>query len=105
MDENILNLIKEIKTVASNIIDKDIATVRGFSERQIEAIAKQTVIIQAGVLSGDIDDELKEFFLHGLEAMATNFVSTLKGILSVTIEKLWNAIVDLLWDAIESVKL
>lgn len=103
MNENVIELINDIKEVATNILEKDISTVRGFSERQVEAIAKQTIIIQKGILNGDIDEDLKEFFLDGLEAMALNFVNTLKGILSVTIEKVWNAIVDLLWKAIESV--
>jgi hypothetical protein len=103
MDQNVLEIIKDIKEVATNILEKDISTVRGFSERQVEAIAKQTIIIQKGVLNGDIDEDLKEFFLDGLEAMALNFVNTLKGILSVTIEKVWNAIVETLWNAIESV--
>jgi len=102
MDENVLNIINEIKNVASAVIEKDITTVRGFSERQLEAIAKQTLIIQKGIISGDIDDDLKEFFFDGLEAMALNFVNTLKGILSVTIEKIWNAIVDLLWNTINN---
>lgn len=103
MEQNVLNLIKEIKDVATNILEKDISTVRGFSERQIEAIAKQTLIIQSGVIAGEIDDELKNFFFDGLEAMAQNFINTLKGILKVTIEKIWNAIVDLLWDTVSSV--
>jgi hypothetical protein len=103
MDQNVLEIIKDIKEVATNILEKDISTVRGFSERQVEAIAKQTIIIQKGVLNGDIDEDLKEFFLDGLEAMALNFVNTLKGILSVTIEKVWNAIVETLWNVIESV--
>ena len=103
MDEKLADLISEIRLVASNVIQKDISTVRGFSERQIEAIAKQTLIIQKGVLNGDIDSDLKEYFLDGLEAMALNFVNTLKGILSITIEKLWNAIVDVLLKAIDSI--
>lgn len=104
MNENVIELIKDIKEVASNILEKDISDVRGFSERQIEAIAKQTLIIQKGVMDGDIDEDLKEFFFNGLEAMALNFVNTLKGLLAVTIEKIWNAIVDILWKAIESIK-
>lgn len=103
MDENLIELINEIKDVASSVLEKDVATIRGFSERQVKAIGKQTLIIQKGILSGDIDEDLKEFFFDGLEAMALNFVNTLKGILSVTIEKIWNAIVDTLWSAIESV--
>jgi len=103
MDKNLAQLIIEITEVASNVLEKDIATVRGFSERQVEAIAKQTVIIQKGIENGDIDEDLKQFFMDGLEAMVTNFVNTLKGILSVTIEKVWNAIVDILRSTIGSV--
>ena len=53
--------------------------------------------------NGDIDEELKKFFFDGLKAMAENFVNTLKGILSVTLEKLYNALVDKLWSIVGSV--
>ncbi len=100
MNENVANIITEIKDIASGILEKDISAVRGFSERQVEAIAKQTVLIQNGVKNGDIDEDLREFFLDGLEAMALNFVNTLKGILMVTLEKLWNALVKFLYKAV-----
>ncbi|MDX1783030.1 MAG: hypothetical protein R3361_02615 [Aequorivita vladivostokensis] len=100
MADNVTNIINEIKDIASGILEKDISTVRGFSERQVEAIAKQTVIIQEGIANGDIDEDLREFFLDGLEAMALNFVNTLKGILMVTLEKLWNALVNFLYKAV-----
>ena len=100
MADNDTNIINEIKDIASGILEKDISTVRGFSERQVEAIAKQTVIIQEGIANGDIDEDLREFFLDGLEAMALNFVNTLKGILMVTLEKLWNALVNFLYKAV-----
>ncbi|MRT16440.1 hypothetical protein F3C99_05665 [Vitellibacter sp. q18] len=100
MADEVANLITGIKEIASNILEKDISTVRGFSERQVEAIAKQTAIIQQGIANGDIDEDLREFFLDGLEAMALNFVNTLKGILMVTLEKLWNALVDFLYKAV-----
>ena len=100
MADNVTNIINEIKDIASGILEKDISTVRGFSERQVEAIAKQTVIIQEGIANGDIDEDLREFFLDGLEAMALNLVNTLKGILMVTLEKLWNALVNFLYKAV-----
>lgn len=100
MADEVANLITGIKEIASNILEKDISTVRGFSERQVEAIAKQTAIIQQGIANGDIDEDLREFFLDGLEAMALNFVNTLKGILMVTLEKLLNALVDFLYKAV-----
>jgi hypothetical protein len=100
MPESVTTIITDIKDIASGILAKDISTVRGFSERQVEAIAKQTVLIQQGVENGDIDEDLREFFLDGLEAMARNFVNTLKGILMVTLEKLWNALVKFLYKAV-----
>lgn len=100
MAEDVTTIITGIKDIASGIIQKDISAVRGFSERQVEAIAKQTVIIQKGVANGDIDEDLRQFFLDGLEAMALNFVNTLKGILMVTLEKLWNALVNFLYKAV-----
>ena len=100
MAENVAKIITEIKDIASGILEKDISTVRGFSERQVEAIAKQTIIIQRGIANGDIDEELREFFLDGLEAMALNFVNTLKGIMVVRLEKLWNALVGFLYKAV-----
>ncbi|HET8802959.1 MAG TPA: hypothetical protein VFM72_00150 [Aequorivita sp.] len=100
MPESVAIIIAEIKDIASGVLQKDISTIRGFSERQVEAIAKQTVLIQKGVENGDIDEELREFFLDGLEAMALNFVNTLKGILMVTLEKLWNALVKFLYKAV-----
>lgn len=103
MHENVTTIITDIKDIASGILAKDISTIRGFSERQVEAIAKQTVLIQKGVASGDIDEDLLEFFLDGLEAMALNFVNTLKGILMVTLEKLWNALVKFLYKAVGAV--
>lgn len=103
MEENVAQIIREIKEVATTILEKDISTVKGFSERQVEALAKQTAIVQQGVLNGDIDEDLREFFEQGLKDMARNFVNTLKGILSVTIEKIWNAIVDVVLKAINRV--
>ena len=100
MATDVSTIITSIKDIDSGILEKDISTVRGFSERQVEAIAKQTVIIQKGIANGDIDEDLREFFLDGLEAMALNFVNTLKGILMVTLEKLWNALVNFLYKAV-----
>lgn len=100
MADNIVTIITDLKNITSEILGKDITQVRGFSERQLEAIALQTAVIQQGIASGDIDEELREFFLEGLEAMARNFVNTLKGIMMVTLEKLWNALVSYLYKGV-----
>ena len=94
-------LIADIKAAASQIINQDVTVLRGFSERQVKALALQADLIAEGVISGDIDDDLRDFFLDSLEDMAMNFAKTLRGLLMVTIEKVWNAVVGVLWGAIE----
>ena len=103
MSIDIGQLMDDIKTAASQVVEKDITTMRGFSERQLKALAKQTSLIAEGIRSGDIDEDLRDFFLDSLEDMALNFVKTLRGMLAVTIEKTWNAVVGVIWRAIESV--
>ena len=73
-----------------------------FQSEQVKALAKQTRLIAKGVKSGDIDDGLQEYFLDALADMALNFAKTLQGLLMGTIEKIWNAIVAVLWKAIDS---
>lgn len=92
----------EIRTVSEQIIQKDFSTVRGFAERQLEGLAQYALAIQKGVANGNIDDDLKQFFYDGLEATTANFVNTLKGLLIVTLEKLLNAITDILWKVVNT---
>lgn len=99
---NVSELIHDIKQAASTILNKDVSTLRGFSERQVKALAKQGQIIAKGALSGEIEGDLLDYFLDSLEEMALNFVKTLKGLLMVTIEKVWNAIVKVIWEAINT---
>lgn len=100
MTEELNTVLGEIKTVTSEILNKDISKVRGFSKRQLKAIGIQTLLIKEGVATGEISGELQEFFEESLKKMVTNFVSTLKGITAVILEKVWNAIVEILWKTI-----
>ncbi len=102
MSVDVNQLVNRIKLAASEVLGKDISTLRGFSERQATALAKQTALLANGIASGDIEDDLRDFFLDSLEDMALNFANTLRGLMMVTIEKVWNAIVVVLWQAIES---
>ena len=99
---DVAQLVEDIKDAASQVLNRDVTTLRGFSERQVKAIAQQTAFVEAGILTGEITEETRDFFLDSLEDMALNFVKTLRGILMVTIEKVWNAIVGVIWKAIET---
>jgi hypothetical protein len=100
MSIDIEELMNEITNAASEVINQDVTVLRGFSERQVRALAKHAELIANGIASGDIDEDLRDFFLDSLEEMTLNFVKTLRGLLMVTIEKVWNAIVGVLWKAI-----
>jgi hypothetical protein len=100
---DINELMNEMKLAASNVLNKDVTTLRGFSERQVKAIAQQTALVAQGIASGQITDETRDFFLDSLEDMTRNFANTLRGLMMVTIEKVWNAVVGVLWKAIEGV--
>lgn len=93
-------LVADMKNAASGILKADVSTFRGFSERQLEAIAQQANFVAIGIATGQITKETEQFFLDSLEDMTLSFVKTLRGLLLVTIEKVWNAIVGVLWDAI-----
>lgn len=93
-------LVTDIKTVATQILNKDITTVNGFSERQITAIGQQAALVAEGIASGQITKETREFFSASLEKMVQNFLETLQGLLWMTIEKLWNAMVGVIWKTI-----
>ena len=100
MSLDINKLTSAIKNAATQVINQDVSELRGFSNRQVTALAKQANLISAGIISGDIDEDLQDFFLDSLEDMALNFAKTLRGLLMVTIEKVWNAVVGVIWGAI-----
>ena len=97
---DVSKLVGDMKTAASEVLEKDVTTLRGFSERQVKAIAQQTKLVAAGIASGQITEETREFFLDSLEDMALNFAKTLRGLLMVTVEKVWNAVVGVIWKTI-----
>jgi len=100
---DISELMEDIKSAASEVLDKDVTMLRGFSERQIKAIAQQSALLAKGIAAGEITEETREFFLDSLEDMALNFAKTLRGLLMVTVEKVWNAVVGVIWKSIQAV--
>ena len=102
MDLDVSQLIKDITDTATGIIKKDVTQLGGFSQRQVEAIAQQASLVSAGIISGQITNETKDFFLDGLKDLSRNFVNTLVGMSAVTVEKVWNGVVEVIWKAIST---
>jgi hypothetical protein len=113
MSIDVGKLAEDIKNVASGIVEKDITTLRGFSERQLKAIALQTALVGEGILRANengpgkprvgITEETRDFFVDNLKDMVRSFVRVLIDLFVVIIEKLWNAIVDVIWKAIQGI--
>lgn len=95
-------LMDDIKNAASEVLNKDVSQLRGFSQRQVKALAQQAALVEGGILSGQITEETRDFFLDSLEDMAFNFAKTLRGLVTITIEKVWNAVVSVIWKAIKA---
>jgi len=102
MSIDVDSLLSDIKMTARDILTKDLSTFHGFAERQLLAIAQQTVLVETGIATGQITPDTQDFFLKTLKDITNNFVLALQGLALVTLEKLWNAIVDVLWKAIET---
>src|SRR3954462_5507800 len=98
MTFDIDQLIADIKNTSTAILMKDVETVRGFSTRQLNGIAHQTALIASGIASGQITEVTRDFFLQQLVELAQNFVNTLVGLILATVERLWNAIVSVIWN-------
>ena len=102
MDINVDELVADLKDAIKKIINTDVENVRGFSERQLSAIARQSSLVAKCIAEGEIREDEKDFFLDSIEAMIKNFANTLRGLLLVTIEKVWNAMVAVVWKAIDA---
>ena len=94
---DVSELLEEIKNTATTIINKDVTTVRGFSNRQLNGIANQAALIATGIKSGQITEATRSFFLEQLVELSQNFANTLVGLTLASVEKLWNGIVSILW--------
>jgi hypothetical protein len=65
-------------------------------------MAQQAKWIAAATVSGELSSDMRDFFLNTLKDSAVNFANTLKGLVVITIEKVWNALVGALWTAISN---
>ena len=93
-------LVAQMQSAATVAIGQDITTLSGFSAQQLQAIAQQAAVVSAGISDGSIAGETRDFFLDNLKEVVRNFVNVLAGMAAITIERTWNAIVRVVWDAI-----
>lgn len=96
-------LIAAIEAALKNALGKDISTVEGFSRDQLLRIEKLSIRLSEMILAGEFKDdpEGQDVYLGILKDLITNFKNTLKGLGAVALEKAWNAVVDVVWKALD----
>lgn len=90
----------DIVAAASGAVNEDISTISGFSRTQVDLMTKQAAWIAEAAALGEIDGELLDFFTRDLAESAKTFVKVLQGLSMIAIEKAWNAVIGVLWNAI-----
>lgn len=104
------DIIDELKKGANDIIKsateigKDsIDDIQGFSQRQLKGLAEHSVLIGKGLANKQLSKQDAKDEFDRLKNLTKNFVNTLVGLLAVTIEKIWNAMVKILSGVINAI--
>lgn len=96
-------LIGDIQSGVTDIIREDVTALSGFEARQIEKLAKRAALIAEMTLARQIDEEQRAFFLDDLARDAKTFAKTVAALVAITIENIWNTVVEKIWGAINGV--
>lgn len=85
------------------ILKKDGAAISAFGKRQLEALRDQAILVGEGILAKDYEgrEKLLKHHLHMLDVLAQNFALTCAGLAVITIERMWNALVGVIWDMLD----
>ena len=103
MTIDVKQLIGDLQSAATGAVSQDVSTLGGFSQDQLEAIAKQAATVADGIRDGSITPDLQNYFLDSLQELTRSFVNVLDGLTAVAAERAWNAMVGVLWGAISKV--
>ena len=98
------DIVASVIGAVKPIIAKDGAVIDTFAKKQLQMMADQAVMIAEGIEAGEFEGPRKKLLDHHLKMLETvgrNFVAVLAGLTAITIEKAWNAVVDVVWGAID----
>jgi hypothetical protein len=96
-------LTAEIGLVVTNIVETDLALLRGYSQAKVRAIASFTLLLGEGYAVGSISDQQMGLEMEELERMVVRFVRNIQALATTTIERLLRGIGDLLMAALSQV--
>ncbi len=101
MDLNALT--QELEQTITTTVAEDANTLKGFSQSQLRTFAEQAEYLAKGIVKGEFDEAMQQAAKDHLSRSVQNFVHTLVSLTLVTMEKLYNALVKVLWQAIGKV--
>ncbi len=98
------SLLQDIVGAVKGIVDEDWPRIAGFARTQSRMLANHAAMISAARATGSLrhDDEGFAFFISQLEAMTRNFAQAVAAQTAVTLERAWNAVVGVIWGAINA---
>ncbi|MBC8641292.1 hypothetical protein IAG25_31210 [Caballeronia sp. EK] len=93
----------DILSAVKNVTRKDLPAAAGFAQSQLQSLAQQSALV-AGMIEANAFTAAEQiFYLDGLEQMAKGLAQTVIQVIEIEIEKLINAVVSAIYDAINSV--
>lgn len=96
-------LTAEIGLVVSQILETDLALVRGYSRAKAQAIARFTLVLGEGYAAGTISEAQLEREKDELERMVIRFVRNIQALATTTVERLISGVVGVLMTALRQV--
>lgn len=96
MTQSIDSLTADIGTVATRILQTDIALLRGYSQAKARSIASFTLILGRAYAAGTMNQSQMEEEAAELERMVVRFVRNIQALAATTIERLLSGISQLL---------
>lgn len=99
---SVSQLVSDIKAAVTGVLNTDLTTYKTYSEDMVTGMAQQAKSIGESYLAGLITAERRDTYLERLAETAKVFAETLVGLAMVTVEKVWNAVVGVLWKTINA---
>lgn len=94
------NLVSDVTQAMTDILQKDVKLLSGYSQSKAQTIARFTKLIGEGYANGEIDEEQIKDELEELNMMVERYVRNLQALANTTIERLIKAVTSTLYGAI-----
>lgn len=103
MDIDIAKLVADIFAAIKGVAKKGFDTISGHVDAQVRRLARRTSFLTQLRAAGELSDDDFEDELQRARDLVKSIGMTVAALAAVTLEKAWNAIVKVVWGAINGV--